>query len=317
VVGRTSGEVLAVKSGVQAWDITSAASSRLCRQEVTEQELDTLVSLKTARRSLRTDLENLVCRSRPGYRAFLRVSHRARTPRGRPVVDWQNSTLKTRSQWELARAQVRNLGLMEHADGCKNWDALAALATILDHTTPASAVLDAGAEWYSPILPSLFLYGYENLVGINLEFRKSARRGPIRYEPGDLTHSRFDDQTFDAISCLSVIEHGVDLNAYFREMHRILKPNGILITSTDYWPVPIDTGTASAYASPVTIFTEKDLRSAVEVAQRCGFDPTGPIDFTAQDKAVSWSRFGLEFTFVTFCLRRRNSAEKPQTGTQN
>jgi SAM-dependent methyltransferase len=271
-----------------------------------------VLSLKTARKNLRIDLENLACRSRLGYRAFLRLKHHAGDPKGRPRVDWQNTTLKTRSQWELALTQVRSLGLMEHADGCKNWDALAAVATILDNTTPASAVLDAGAEWYSPLLPSLFLYGYENLVGINLEFRNGAQRGPIHYEPGDLTRSQFLDNTFDAVACLSVIEHGVDVGAYFTEMHRILKPNGILITSTDYWPEPIDTGTARAYASPVTIFSENNLRSAVEVAQRCGFDPTGPIDFAAQERAVSWTRFGLEFTFVTFCLRKRTSDEKSQ-----
>ena len=49
---------------------------------------------------------------------------------------------------------------------------------------------------------------------------------PIRYIPGDLTHTPFPDGYFDAIACLSVIEHGVPLQNYFREMYRLLKPNG-------------------------------------------------------------------------------------------
>ena len=38
---------------------------------------------------------------------------------------------------------------------------------------------------------------------------------------GDITKLRFDAGTFDAVTCLSVVEHGVDLDAYFREMSRI------------------------------------------------------------------------------------------------
>ena len=47
------------------------------------------------------------------------------------------------------------------------------------------AILDAGAEIYSNVLPALFLYGYRDLHGINLGFSDPTRRGPIRYIPGD------------------------------------------------------------------------------------------------------------------------------------
>lgn len=262
-------------------------------------------SLRARRRALRIGLENFVCRTQPGYRAYLRLKHGAGTPKGRPTAPWQNTTLKTRPDVEQALALVRKLGLVDHGDLPKNWDALAALAVVLDHTDPSAAVLDAGAEYYSPLLPSLFLYGYRNLVGINLAFHKVVRRGPIRYEPGDLTKTRFDPGSFDAITCLSVIEHGVDLDGYFREMARILKPGGILVTSTDYWPEPLATGSAIVYGCPVKIFTEAEIRSALELAERHGFELTGPVDLMAQDRAVRWEGVGLDFTYVTFCLRKR------------
>ena len=41
---------------------------------------------------------------------------------------------------------------------------------------------------------------------------------------------------FDYVTSLSVIEHGVNIEKYFREMSRIIKSNGYLLTSTDYWP---------------------------------------------------------------------------------
>jgi SAM-dependent methyltransferase len=206
---------------------------------------------------------------------------------------------------DQALAQARKLGVVSHGDLPKNWDALAALAVVLDRTDPSSAILDAGSEYYSPILPSLFLYGYNNLVGINLAFHRVVRRGPIQYEPGDLTQTRFESGTFHAITCLSVIEHGVNLDDYFREMGRILKPGGVLITSTDYWPEPLVTSSATrVYGSPVKVFSEAEIRSALALSKQHGFEPTGPVDLSTEEKAVRWEGVGLDFTYVTFCLRK-------------
>ena len=52
----------------------------------------------------------------------------------------------------------------------------------------------------------------------------------------DLEKTNFKDNMFDFITSLSVIEHGVNIQNYFREMNRILKKDGMLLTSTDYWP---------------------------------------------------------------------------------
>jgi SAM-dependent methyltransferase len=262
-------------------------------------------SLRDRRRALRIKLENFVCRTESGYRAYLRFKHGVSTPKSRPVAPWQNTTLKSRSEVEQAWAQVRELGVVGHGDLPKNWDALAALAVILEHTDPSSAVLDAGSEYYSPLLPGLSQYGYHNLVGINLAFDRVVYRGPIRYEPGDLTRTRFESFSFDAIACLSVIEHGVDLEGYFKEMSRILKPGGILVTSTDYWPQPLETSSASVYGCPVKIFTEGEISAALELAEQNGFELTGPVDLGVHEKAVRWERVGLDFTYVIFCLQKR------------
>ncbi len=119
-------------------------------------------------------------------------------------------------------------------------------------------------------MPALFLYGYRDLHGINLSFTDAARRGPIRYIPGDLTGTPYADSSFDAITCLSVIEHGVPLSDYFREMFRLLKPGGLLITSTDYWPTPIDTRGQIAHGSPIKIFSRAEVEAALEIAKSSG-----------------------------------------------
>jgi ubiquinone/menaquinone biosynthesis C-methylase UbiE len=50
----------------------------------------------------------------------------------------------------------------------------------------------------------------------------------------NLEDTKFNDQMFDYVTSLSVIEHGVNIEKYFREMSRIIKSNGYLLTSTDY-----------------------------------------------------------------------------------
>ena len=52
----------------------------------------------------------------------------------------------------------------------------------------------------------------------------------------NLEATHYKENTFDFVTSLSVIEHGVDIQKYFEEMSRILKKDGLLLTSTDYWP---------------------------------------------------------------------------------
>jgi SAM-dependent methyltransferase len=186
----------------------------------------------------------------------------------------------------------------------KNWDHLAAVNTILANTNRSARILDAGAEIYSNVLPALFLYGYRELYGINLSFTDPTRRGPIRYIPGDLTRTPFPDEDFDAITCLSVIEHGVPLPDYFREMYRLLKPGGILITSTDYFPTPINTQGRVAHGTPIKIFSKPEIQASLELARSVGFQATGDVDLECDEKPIRWEPFGLEYSFVLFTLRK-------------
>ena len=52
----------------------------------------------------------------------------------------------------------------------------------------------------------------------------------------DLEKTEFQNNTFDSVTSLSVIEHGISTQNYFKEMNRITKRRGLLLTSTDYWP---------------------------------------------------------------------------------
>ncbi|HEX2699965.1 MAG TPA: methyltransferase domain-containing protein [Acidimicrobiales bacterium] len=222
----------------------------------------------------------------------------------RPAPRSWNGVLQSRQEWEEASEYARSLGLPLHQTGPKNWDSLAALDCILRNCRRSGAVLDAGGERYSVILPWLWLYGYRRLTCANLAFDQTVTRGSIRYEYGDITASRFADASFQGITCLSVVEHGVPLEEYFRECWRVLTPGGVLITSTDFFCAPVDTGGKVAFGVPVRIFDRDDVSKMVATAQQVGFELTGELDLSCSEKAVVWEEVDLAFTFVVFTLRK-------------
>lgn len=239
------------------------------------------------------------------YRLHLKWKYGAAQIAVMPNAALPNGVLQSREEWMEATALGRQLHLPLHRSPEKNWDHLAAADAIAGNLPKSARVLDAGAEFYSNVLPALFVYGFHDLYGMNLSFADPARRGPIRYLPGDITRTGFPDGFFDAITCMSVIEHGVPLEAYFREAYRLLKPGGLLITSTDYFPEPIDTSDKFAHGAPIKIFSRRDVEEMIALAERCGLERTSAIDLSCAKRAVRWELYGLEFTFVIFTLRKR------------
>jgi hypothetical protein len=212
--------------------------------------------------------------------------------------------LSTVVEWESAVAECRQLGLPLHHDHQKNWDALGAVSTVLHELGPDIRLLDAGAARYSSILPWLRLYGVRELIGNNLEFTKSMHHGPVRFEPGDITATQYRDGWFDAVTCMSVIEHGVPLEAFAAEMARIVRPGGLLVLSTDYDRDPPDTTGKTAYGTPVRIFSPDDIRQFVKVAEACGLALVGELRLSHESRPVHWKRTGLDYTFIRLTFRR-------------
>jgi hypothetical protein len=87
-------------------------------------------------------------------------------------------------------------------------------------------------------------------------------------------------------------------------MHRVLKPGGLLITSTDYYPTAIDTKGKMAHGAPIKIFTKPEIQEILRLAGEFGFERTGEVALECSERPVRWEQFGLEYSFVIFTLRK-------------
>lgn len=241
----------------------------------------------------------------------------AAPPARRPVPSGvpRTGVLQDADEVADAVAQTRRLHLPAHPDAPKNWDALGAVGAVLtlaDDGSRTARVLDAGSARYSPVLPWLRLYGFGaqkgSLAGINLEFGATVHRDGVEFRHGDVTATGLPDASLDAVTCLSVIEHGVPVPAFLAETARILRPGGVLVVSTDYDADPPDTTGVTAYGAPVTIFSPADVRGIVTTAASLGLDLVGDLtdDVLAHpQRPVHWKRTGLDYTFVLLTFRRR------------
>jgi SAM-dependent methyltransferase len=228
----------------------------------------------------------------------------AASPEALPVVD-PTAVLQDDDQWRDAVEQARRRKLPLHRDLPKNWDTLGAASTVLSRVGSSARVLDAGAARYSTLLVWLYLYGLRELVGINLEFRRPVRHGTVRFERGDATATRFEAGSFDAVTCLSVIEHGVPVPEFFAEAARLLRVGGVLVISTDYDSEPPDTSGLTAYGSPVHVFSPGEIDALIKVAESAGFDLDGAFEPAHPRRPVYWRRYGLRYTFVRLTFTRR------------
>jgi SAM-dependent methyltransferase len=222
--------------------------------------------------------------------------------------DVRSATLRDARQIDDAVASLARLGLPEHRwYRQKNWDLHLALEFIRAHVRPDRPILDAGAT-ISPILQHLERLGYRDLHACDLwrskreALRSFVTRSRVRFSVQDLTATTYADSSFDVVTCISVIEHGVDLEAYCREMARLIRPDGHLITSTDYWCEPIDTSGLTPWNRPWRIFGEAEMREFAALARRSGLVLDGDLDLRCGEPLVRWQE--RDYTFTYLVLRR-------------
>ena len=237
-----------------------------------------------------------------------------------------NSVLKTSLEIDLAKKRLKELNLFPHHGSEKSWDTFKVIEFI-KAADKNSFILDVGCNG-SPILPMLKILHFRNLYGCdfvlkpkyNATFMKIACRlykkeylpivqmyhdDALNLSIQNLEETHYSDHMFDYITSLSVIEHGVNSDKYFKEMARILKKGGYLLTSTDYWPEKIaNKKTIISKVNPDNVFSRSEVESMVRIADNYGLRLIEPIDYTYEDRVVSWKKTGLKYTFIFFVMKK-------------
>jgi SAM-dependent methyltransferase len=214
--------------------------------------------------------------------------------------------------WEEVGVAVRRLrleGLPGHLVPEKNWD-LSLLVDLTAELARDAHVADMGcAGLYGVELLSRL--GFRNVSGLDLSipwqhrlrsFRRRARKTGYTLYRRDITKTRLRAGSFDALSCLSVIEHGVDPAQFAAEAARLLRTGGRLLVTTDFWPDPPNTGPADHFGLPWRIFGRDDLNQLVLTFASAGLRRTETSTSDVNQAVVHWS--GCDYTFVALTFVR-------------
>jgi 2-polyprenyl-3-methyl-5-hydroxy-6-metoxy-1,4-benzoquinol methylase len=219
--------------------------------------------------------------------------------------------LQEKIECDAATAVVEAAGLPSHHDPQKNWDTFKCVAHILAEGDLEAPILDAGAGVRVVAQRWLHQLGYRELYGCDLKptvVKPAYASLGFKMSAQELTGTNYASDFFQAVTCISVIEHGVPLAGFAREMARIIRPGGLLLVSTDYWSEPIDCSGIYPYgedAPEMKILTPADIRGFVEACADAGLELCEPLQLQTSDKAIRWERTDRDYTFIFLAFRKR------------
>jgi SAM-dependent methyltransferase len=189
-------------------------------------------------------------------------------------------------------------------DFVKSWDVLKTLEFIEDHIDKNEPIVDFGS-YASEVLVALHKLGYKNLTGadLNPDLKRMPYQGKIKYEIINFLKTKFADNSFKAITSISVIEHGFDATALLSEVSRLLQPGGYFISSFDYWPEKIDTKGITFFGMDWTIFSEQEIINFVDQAKDFGLSPVSEMSYKGTDTPIECG--GKRYTFGWLVLKKK------------
>lgn len=85
----------------------------------------------------------------------------------------------------------------------------------------------------------------------NLDYISADLESPLATVRMDITNILFDDNTFDVILCVHVLEHVMDDRKAMRELYRVLKPGGWAILQS-----PVDPDYEKTFEDPDIVSPE-------------------------------------------------------------
>lgn len=226
--------------------------------------------------------------------------------------------IRVLQNWEQvgnALLAVQRRGLPTHESAQKNWDHWLLLQAI-ENVPKNARVLDLGCG-NGFTLKLLASAGYTDLEGIDSQlsarlllgralwqWRNRTGRKPYRLNRGDFTQMNFPAASFDLAYSVSVIEHGVRLAPFLEECFRVLRKDGLLFLTADYWNPKISTHSSNlAFGRAWYIFSKDEIERMLFVAEKVGFHLVEPgVIQPCVNPMVHWQN--KDYTAVALLLRK-------------
>lgn len=225
--------------------------------------------------------------------------------------------LQSLDEVERAISALPKKGLSLHGDPVKNWD-LIQIDEILEEYEGDIHILDMGCGGTAcSVLKFLCNRGLTNCYGIDLSISIEDRltqiwsmiknkriRSPFKLMRGDLTRTQFLSNSFDFIICLSVIEHGVNVESFLEEAGRLLRSQGTLFVSTDYWePKILTNDSGNPLGLDWNIFSKKEIESLIDKARKHNLRLKSEANIPLpKDKVIHWN--GKEYTAISLVFKK-------------
>jgi SAM-dependent methyltransferase len=208
-----------------------------------------------------------------------------------------------------------------HGNFLKNWD-LRLIRELAEEVPRDQLAVDLGAGGLAAVR-LLHQMGFRPVRGYDLTFnrkehlihlrdwlgltvRKRRPTGPpYRLFTRDLLFTGLPSDSVGIVTCLSVIEHGVDLQQFFQEVGRLLHPGGRLYISTDYWEPKIETDGRTLFGLPWTIFCSAEIETMIALAAERGLvlGSRSPGDLGCSGHPVHVGPLSYTFAALRFTKR--------------
>lgn len=203
--------------------------------------------------------------------------------------------LKSRKEVEECTDFLKKNGFVSHNLKCKDWDIAHLISAIGEGN-----FLDMGSS-DSYILKNLCIRRTAGeKYGVDLQ-EPDVPLSDVNYSIGDLMNTGLPGEHFDAVTCLSVLEHQVDYDRFAAEASRLLRNGGRLFITFDYWEPKIKT--------PVKLYNldwqPLDRTLVEQLIKACsdkGLQIDAPFDYSLGKPVIKWGYYAphpdVSYTFA-------------------
>ncbi len=210
--------------------------------------------------------------------------------------------LKSRTEIDECTKFLHRNGFVSHNLTCKDWD----LAHIIPEIGDGN-FLDMGSSDSYILKNVAFKKIRGEMYGIDLR-EPDVPVKSVKYIVGDLNDTKLPDKYFNNITCLSVIEHEVDLTKFAGEVARLLDEKGKLFVTFDYWNPKI--------ISPIKLYglswqplDEQLVRTLIAECERHELYLIEDMDWTINEAVIRYGYYSpdptMSYTFGLAVFEKR------------